>query len=559
MKLARQTTSSSDARTSELLRGRKHHFLIENATAAELAAMDDLLRETGFAAACDARPNYEEGCSCGWMINPAEVPAFKAEYKRLKGLVAERIEQNKAEAVAKALAAMTDDQVQTLANVAYNVRTELLTEHTTVNSLRNPDYCAPAANPFHRGRNVLTADLWALVAQCLIIGKNETCASLHLLEKKAVAEVSRRREAAAAESTPKTTIVNGDAHQLQLTFRLSDEVTQRRTVDAAHAAALIENDDFDGIIHDGLTDEQRAIHNRRAGIDIYGEGFKAMLDAAHAEARIIDRLIGNADLLPEYAHKYGMKPALMGYILELNKRLCPELLAADIEAAHVAALEEVKPRRLAARTGFTVEQCRVELIAEEGNFLEARCNLLAIVAEAHTEALAVNSALDDSLPEFSTPALQRFWPAHKAGLKMLIINAAHAAALVEDDERDAALVDFLFNDNSGAIAEPELTPEQLAVEKFCDERGSQYPGMSDIKREGSKVFHLKEDQWLKLYDGEHAEQVVGMLELFCKQEEEAAHAQQRAEIAAERANEERLQGFYHGGMDGDYPTDWDRR
>lgn len=209
MKLTRQSTSELDRSDREntfsgkvaakhLLRGNMHHFLIENATAAELEAMDGLLGETRFASCCDSRQNYDKGYSCGWWIAIEDVPAFKAEYKRLKGEVAARIEQNKAEAVDEALSAMTFNDVTIIARVAYNVRTDLLTEGSTVNSLRNPDYFTPAANPFHSGRNVLTADLWALVAQCLIIGKNETCASLHLLEKKANAEVEHRHKAADA-------------------------------------------------------------------------------------------------------------------------------------------------------------------------------------------------------------------------------------------------------------------------------------------------------------------------------------------------------------------------
>jgi len=355
MKLSRQSTTESDkfhkesspfgVRSSELLRGRKHHFLVEKATEAELEAMDDLLRGTEFGKYCDDCPVYDEGYSCGWWIDIEDVPAFKAEYKRLKGEVAARIEQSKAKAVDEALAAMTFNDVATIARVAYNVRTELLTENATVNSLRNPDYFTPAANPFHRGRNVLTADLWALVAQCLIIGKNETCASLHLLEKKANAEVERRHEA----DEPRRV-----AEVIRAEFWLGNPVRQRED-----------------------------------------------LELAEALARKIDRLIGNADQLPEFGRKYGLTPDDFDFVLSQTERLHPGMLAADIEAAH-------------------------------------------------GEALAVNSALDHSLPEFSTPALQRFWPGHTPGLKMLIINAAHAAALEENDEFDGIIRDG-------------LTPEQRAI------------------------------------------------------------------------------------------------
>ncbi|HBN5772101.1 TPA: hypothetical protein MNM60_000917 [Citrobacter freundii] len=69
------------------------------------------------------------------------------------------------------------------------------------------------------------------------------------------------------------------------TWLLADlERMLAQMIDEAHAEALVENDEFDGIIHDGLTPEQRAIHIRRQGIDIYGDRFKVMLDADHAEA-----------------------------------------------------------------------------------------------------------------------------------------------------------------------------------------------------------------------------------------------------------------------------------
>lgn len=364
MKLTRQSTSQIDRSDREntfsgkvaakhLLRGNKHHFLIENATAAELEAMDGLLGETRFASCCDSRQNYDKGYSCGWWIAIEDVTAFKAEYKRLKGLVASRIEERKAKAVAESIAAMTDDQVQTLANVAYNVRTELLTEQATVNSLRNPDYFTPAANPFHRGRNALTSDMWALVAQCLIIGKNETCASLHLLEIKANNEI-RRRDAAgidAALVNSLSDLRNMTAKEIaELAGKAFDEArlinrlignvdllpeyglkygltpddfdyvlsqTERlhpgmlaTDIETAHAAALEENDDFDGIIRDGLTPEQRTIHIRRQGIDIYGEGFKAMVEDAHDEALAINYVL---DAMPDGAG------SLNGYVVQHAK------------------------------------------------------------------------------------------------------------------------------------------------------------------------------------------------------------------------------------------------
>lgn len=55
-------------------------------------------------------------------------------------------------------------------------------------------------------------------------------------------------------------------------------------MEAIHAEALIENDEFDGIIRDGLTPEQRAIQTRREGMDIYGVRFAEMYALDYAEA-----------------------------------------------------------------------------------------------------------------------------------------------------------------------------------------------------------------------------------------------------------------------------------
>lgn len=82
------------------------------------------------------------------------------------------------------------------------------------------------------------------------------------------------------------------------TWLLADlERMLAQLVDEAHAEALIENDEFDGIIRDGLTPEQRAIHNRRAGIDIYGERFKAMLESDHSEALRANELLDTSALV----------------------------------------------------------------------------------------------------------------------------------------------------------------------------------------------------------------------------------------------------------------------
>lgn len=414
MKLSRQSTTESDkfqkesspfgVRSSELLRGRKHHFLVENATAAELEAMDDLLRETEFGENCDGCPVYDDGYSCGWWIAIEDVPAFKAEYKRLKGEVAARIEQNKAEAVDEALAAMTFNDVTIIARVAYNVRTDLLTEGSTVNSLRNPDYFTPAANPFHSGRNVLTADLWALVAQCLIIGKNETCASLHLLEKKANAEVERRHKAAEPRRV---------AEVIRAEFWLGNPVRQRED-----------------------------------------------LELAEELARKIDRLIGNADMLPELGHKYGLTPSDYDFILATQERLHPGMLAADIEAAHAAALIEDDEFDGIIRDDLTPEQRAIQT-RREGTDIYGESYFGRQMDEAYAYDLIRNLAIrDEAYPLTTRRQLERrqhLWDGryYKDDYKTARIDVAHAAALEMNRDR-ITLKEFVRQCDDLAPAHPEL-------------------------------------------------------------------------------------------------------
>jgi hypothetical protein len=55
MKLTREATTAANPD----LRGRKHHFIIESATAAELEAMDEILTLAGWEN--DSCPCYEDG------------------------------------------------------------------------------------------------------------------------------------------------------------------------------------------------------------------------------------------------------------------------------------------------------------------------------------------------------------------------------------------------------------------------------------------------------------------------------------------------------------------
>lgn len=83
MKLIRNATTTANPD----LRGRKHHFTIENAPAAILEAMDDMLTAAGWSN--DGCPCYDDGFGCGWWIDLSDVDQFKAAYKEAKAGVKE--------------------------------------------------------------------------------------------------------------------------------------------------------------------------------------------------------------------------------------------------------------------------------------------------------------------------------------------------------------------------------------------------------------------------------------------------------------------------------------
>lgn len=119
MKLTRETTTAANPD----LRGRKHHFIIESATAAELEAMDEILTLAGWEN--DSCPCYEDGFGCGYWIDISEVDFFKAAYKAaktgLKGYMA--VEAEKAAAVCDAPAEPTPEHIPAASLDDYTVYT----------------------------------------------------------------------------------------------------------------------------------------------------------------------------------------------------------------------------------------------------------------------------------------------------------------------------------------------------------------------------------------------------------------------------------------------------
>ncbi|EDT2962816.1 hypothetical protein EL09_22400 [Salmonella enterica subsp. enterica] len=84
MKLTRQTTTdvSENNNTRNHCFGRTHYFIIENATPAELEAVEALLTAAGWDN--DGCPCYGDGFGCGYWVDIEEVDQFKADYKTAK-------------------------------------------------------------------------------------------------------------------------------------------------------------------------------------------------------------------------------------------------------------------------------------------------------------------------------------------------------------------------------------------------------------------------------------------------------------------------------------------
>lgn len=137
--------------------------------------------------------------------------------------------------------------------------------------------------------------------------------------------------------------------------RLADMVARNVMfeADAAHTEALAYNAQFDSVEYPTVTKE--CFH----------------------EARDMNRYVGNADLLPQS----GFCQADRDYLLAVNARLHPDLLAFDVSEAHAEAREmNVWMDRAAFRD---------ELMSRHPYNTVAEC--------AHAEALEVNALVDEAV------------------------------------------------------------------------------------------------------------------------------------------------------------------
>lgn len=163
-------------------------------------------------------------------------------------------------------------------------------------------------------------------------------------------------------------------------------IEQSVSVELRHAEALIENDEFDGIIRDGLTPEQRAIQTRREGIDIYGERFAEMYARDFAEALEMNVGIELAlHIITKMGGSEGAGDAAGGCLYrdgfnEINYLVSVALsIYEKRETEHAEAIEEDK---------------RYTWLANRWSLFWAGCDYFTrrtMIEEAHAEALRIDA------------------------------------------------------------------------------------------------------------------------------------------------------------------------
>lgn len=172
----------------------------------------------------------------------------------------------------------------------------------------------------------------------------------------------------------------------QQTRELNAALTRVLDVEQAHDEALIENDEFDGIIRDGLTPEQRAIQSRREGIDIYGERFAEMYARDFAEALEMNVGIELAlHIITKMGGSEGAGDAAGGCLYrdgfnEINYLVSVALsIYEKRETEHAEAIEEDK---------------RFTWLANRWSLFWAGCDYFTrrtMIEEAHADALRIDA------------------------------------------------------------------------------------------------------------------------------------------------------------------------
>lgn len=221
-------------------------------------------------------------------------------------------------------------------------------------------------------------------------------------------------------------------------------IEQSVSVELRHAEALIENDEFDGIIRDGLTPEQRAIQTRREGIDIYGERFAEMYARDYAEA--LEMNVGI-----ELALHIITKLAKPGEVVEAGDAAGGCLYRDGF--SDINYLVSVALRMYREREELHAEALQWNAFIDHCWPLDVEDVLVGIEISAHED----NRRFDWLANRWSL-----FWAGCDYLTRRTMIEEAHAEALRIDAEQYATPVTCsIFQRNDGV---------QVALDSSCDVR-----------------------------------------------------------------------------------------
>ncbi|HDS4345642.1 TPA: DUF5417 domain-containing protein [Enterobacter hormaechei subsp. steigerwaltii] len=315
------------------LRGRKHHFTIEGATAAELEAMDEILELAGWEN--DTCPCYEDGFGCGYWIDLSEVDCFKAAYKAakagLKGYMA--IEAARKEEAAQAKAETVEAIAEKAGVFSFWERNDRAPCRELVNNLEY--HYVTALNDEHAGGDRATA------AQRLFgFNTGDTLADVF----RAVVGQAEEDLAIIVEAAHLEALVMDVERTLNAVDEARAEIDARRVqdVEAAHAEALTIDAEIDAIVSYAgeaapvqLDGDMNWIFNAAVSVWERNAAAVARVPAADLSAYPIRELHTAIDA--EDGKPYAQRPVTRGYIarsisraLESQQRHAEKYTAQDV-------------------------------------------------------------------------------------------------------------------------------------------------------------------------------------------------------------------------------------
>lgn len=402
MKLTRNSITEANPD----LRGQKHHFTIENAPAVVLEAMDDMLTAAGWEN--DTCPLYDEGFSCGWWIELSDIDEFKADYKAAKSGV-------KAFMAHQANANPSD--VTIVIGEVFTVSKGTVID--AVNAFKA--WHASEANEGRGGSAYWPRHNYAVVnGEILRISPNGRLWRSKGVEFTDYEGWKPQQFTTVSERNARAEDISAEA--FQLTFRLSDDVTQRRTVEAAHAEALEMN----------ISESQAMPYLAQKEFAAMNVEDKAMaVSRDHTEALEMDEEITFVREFESLTHEQAMAYAQQWAYSNADAATQQKMFDHDHDEA--CGIEAVRNCAITdnAKVLKKPVEWRNRQFLWENTWSE---EYLAFRLEAaHAEALAINDVFEENLLFLSSPEMADCWQEHSEMLKTLILRKAQTEAIKSNE------------------------------------------------------------------------------------------------------------------------------